>query len=380
MADLKKWKTEKQKSKTVMRTKTFMFLITYKCNLRCSYCYEPKEMSHIINVNQLKLLIRDNVDALPNDYDSFEIHFMGGEPLLKFDLIKEVSEWLWSEKFDKQLTMVYAPTNGTLLNDDIKEWCTVNKDRFCLGLSFDGDDTMQNVNRSNSSHSVDIDFFAGTWPRQSVKMTLSPDTIMGFTNGIKYLHEHGFNHVVADLARGNNIGWNKAHLKELSVQLNKLSLYYSATDNDNHLSMLDIDIYALRTDICNNFKSCSCGEDLSCIDIDGTAYACHLFSPIALLKEKAEASMSIDFSKYEDFQNKDCEKCMLNCLCNHCYGMNYICTDDIRKPDPFHCAAFKTIYIANCRHRLRMAMKHNNKEEISRIYKLINLISQNNEN
>lgn len=358
-----------------MRTKTLMFLITYNCNLRCSYCYEPKITSHTIKAGQLKSLIHKNVNALSDDYDSFEIHFMGGEPLLQFGLIKEVSEWLWTEEFHKRLTMVYAPTNGTLLNDDIMEWCFANRDHFCLGLSFDGDKAMQDLNRCNSSCSVNIDFFAQTWPRQSVKMTLSPNTVGGFASGVKYLHEHGFNHVVADLARGNDIGWAKAHLKELSVQLDNLSLYYSATDNDNHLSMLDIDIFALRTGFHNNFKSCSCGEVLSCIDIDGTAYACHLFSSIALSKEKAEASMSIDFSKYEDFQSQDCEKCMLNCLCNHCYGMNYICTDDVSKPDPFHCAAFKIIYVANCRHRLRMAMKHDNKKDIARIKKLINLIA-----
>ncbi len=363
-----------------MRTKTLMFLITYKCNLRCSYCYEPKDTSHTINATHLKSLICNQIDALPDNYESFEIHFMGGEPLLEFALIKEVSEWLWSEKFDKQLSMVYAPTNGTLLNGEIKEWCIGNRNRFCLGLSFDGDETMQNLNRSNSSSNIDLEFFSQTWPRQSVKMTISPNTIQRLASGVEYLHKHGFVHVVADLARGSQLNWNKEHLKELSKQLDQLSIYYSQTEDGNHLSMLDLDIFALGKDSNVCHKSCSCGENLSCIDVDGTSYACHLFSPIVLSKEKAEASLSIDFSKYDDFQNKDCEKCMLNCLCNHCYGMNYICTGDVSKPDPFHCAAFKTIYVANCRHQLRMAMKHDIIEDVTRISKLINLISKNNEN
>ena len=348
--------------------------------MHCSYCYEPKVTSHTINVGPLKLLIRKNVNAISDDYDSFEIHFMGGEPLLQFGLIKEISEWLWSEKFDKKLTMVYAPTNGTLLNEDIKEWCRYNRDHFCLGLSFDGDEAMQSKNRSNSALSVDIDFFAQTWPSQSVKMTLSPDTIERLANGVKYLHYRGFNHVVADLARGNDIGWSKLHLKKLSRQLDELSMYYSESDNNYHFSMLDIDIFALQSDNRNNLKSCSCGEDLSCIDIDGTVYACHLFSPIALSKEKADESLSFDFSTHDYFQNDTCRKCMLNSLCNHCYGMNFICTGSVRTPDPFHCAAFKTIYVANCKHNLRLASKRDDAATLSRIRNLINFTFHNNEN
>lgn len=357
-----------------MRTKTLMFLITYKCNLRCSYCYEPKGNAHTINSTRLKPLIRDNVLTLPDEYDSFEIHFMGGEPLLEFNLIREVSEWLWTQNFDKSLSMVYAPTNGTLLNDEIKDWCTRNHERFCLGLSFDGDESMQNINRSESSSSIDLDFFVRTWPHQSVKMTISPATIDYLADGVRYLHSKGFKKIVADLARGTEIGWNKNHLKQLSRQLDELSRFYMTHKDEYKISLLDIDIFGLQTDQRKAYKSCSCGEDLTCIDVDGTGYACHLFSPVAIHIDKARRALSIDFTKYESLQNLECQKCALNCLCNHCYGMNYVCTNNVSTPDPFHCAAFKTMYIANCRHRLRMAKHNDNNEEISRIGKLIDII------
>lgn len=359
-----------------MRTKTLMFLITYKCNLRCSYCYEPKETAHTINSTRLKSLILYNVLSLPDEYDAFEIHFMGGEPLLEFNLIKDVSEWLWQQKFNKSLSMVYAPTNGTLLNDEIKDWCKNNNSQFCLGLSFDGDETMQNTNRSSSSSSIDLDFFVQTWPNQSVKMTISPDTIEGLASGVKFLHSRGFHYIVADLARGSQLNWDKNHLKLLSSQLDELSNFYLSDNGNNHMSMLDIDIFGIQTDISSAHKSCSCGEDLSCIDIDGTAYACHLFSPVAIAKNKAKGSLSIDFADHANLQNPECQKCMLNCLCNHCYGMNYITTDKVCVPDSFHCAAFKTLYISNCRHQLRTAQQNGNEEEMSRIGHLIDKIKE----
>lgn len=358
-----------------MRTKTLMFLITYKCNLRCSYCYEPKVTCNRINKTALQRLVLSQVESLPEEYDSFEIHFMGGEPLLEFPLIREISEWLWSQSFKKILTMIYAPTNGTLLTAEIRNWASSNKDRFCLGLSFDGDSSMQNVNRSKSASKVDLKFFSSTWPKQSVKMTVSPSTVNSLADGVKYLHNNGFISVVTDLAMGKEIGWEAQHLKTLSNQLDELSKFYVQERTNCHMSMLDIDIFGLEMPQDNTQKSCSCGEDLSCIDLNGEEYACHLFSPVALPIDRAKESQSIEFDNYHILQSKVCQKCVLNCLCNHCYGMNYICTGDVTKADPFHCAAFKIMFTANCRHQLRIAKQDNDKVAFERIRKFINLIA-----
>ena len=91
-----------------------MLLITYKCNLHCSYCYEPKLQNFRMNATKAKQIITEQLSLLGDDYDSVEIQFMGGEPLLEFPLIKEVSECLWSLPLDKKLMVLFAPTNGTL--------------------------------------------------------------------------------------------------------------------------------------------------------------------------------------------------------------------------------------------------------------------------
>ena len=356
-------------------TKTLMFLITYRCNLRCSYCYEPKVVGHGINESQLKENISKQILTLPQEFDSFEIHFMGGEPLLEFDLIRNVSEWLWQQSFDKRLTMIFAPTNGTILTEEIRHWCKANRERFCLGLSFDGDISMQNVNRSNSYEKVDVKFFASTWPRQSVKMTLSPETINKFSDGVKFLHGQGFCEIVADLAMGNSIKWERRHLAQLTHQLDALSTYIITDAHNLRLSTLDLDIFALNDLSRSPQKSCSCGESLSCIDLDGKEYACHLFSPIASPYEKAAASSSIDFKNHEVLGNPQCRACILDALCPHCYGMNYICNESPSIPVPFNCASFKTVYLANCRHRYKLALNSGDEDALAQIGKLINLIA-----
>lgn len=357
-----------------MRTKTLMFLITYRCNLRCSYCYEPKIRAPRIDARRLKALVQAKAEAIPDEYDSFEVHFMGGEPLLEFGMIRETAEWIWTQDFGKELLTVFAPTNGTLLTEEIKSWCMANRERFCLGLSFDGDETMQDLNRCASSGQVDLGFFASTWPRQSVKMTVSPRTVGKLAEGVRFLHSRGFRTVSADLAQGRDIGWDARALHELSRQLDLLSEHYAGQpDTGCSCSMLDVDIHSAGLN--PSAKSCSCGEDLVCIDTDGREYACHLFSPVALPPEKARRSQEFDFRDKASFSNPACNKCMLGRLCTRCYGMNYITTGDVSRPDPAHCTAFKLIYLANCRHRLRLAETAGDRRAREQIAKLINLIS-----
>ena len=73
-----------------------------------------------MTVSKAKQIIQEQMSLLSDDYDSVEIQFMGGEPLLEFSTIKEVSEWLWSLSMNKKLMVLFAPTNGTLLSDEMK--------------------------------------------------------------------------------------------------------------------------------------------------------------------------------------------------------------------------------------------------------------------
>ncbi len=355
-------------------TKTIMLLVTYKCNLHCSYCYEPKQTFHQMDANRTKEYILQQVEKLDDEYDSFEVQFMGGEPLLVFPMIKEVSEWLWMQNFSKEMKMLFAPTNGTLLTNEMKSWLTANKHRFCLGLSFDGDYFMQNINRSGSFTHVDVEFFAKTWPEQSVKMTISPETVSYLTQGVAFLHEKGFNEVVTDLAMGDNAVWDKQSLVVLKEQLNLLVDEYVMNPEKSRISMLDLNLYDLTKQETTE-KSCSCGEQLICIDTDGKEYACHLFSPIACDRNIALKGKQITFSNHSQFINETCKRCRLVNLCNRCAGMNYICNGNVAEPLAFHCAAFKIIFCANCRLQYLLALKHNDKQRIRLLDNLVKSIS-----
>lgn len=355
-----------------------MLLLTYNCNLKCSYCYEPKIFNHRMNVANAKKFILREINALDESYTSVEIQFMGGEPLLEFPMMRELSEWIWRQVFKQELLVLFAPTNGTLLDSEMKEWFTKNKERIHLGLSFDGNLDMQDKNRSGSSTEVDIDFFVKTWPDQTVKMTISPDTVGMLSKGVKYLHSVGVRHISADMAMGKEIHWSRQSLLLYKEQLIELSDFYIKNPQHTPFSMLQMDITSvLNYDRTDGYKTCACGEDLVCIDWTGDRYACHLFSPIALPIHNALQGQKIDFTNYELFISAQCTQCVLRRLCNQCYGMNFICNGKVNAPSPFHCSAFKIRFAENCRFSIKKALQNGNQKQIDiieRVIKQINLV------
>lgn len=359
------------------RRKTIMLLVTYGCNLRCTYCYEPKQFHYKMSVSDAKKFITLQMDKLDDSYDDLEVQFMGGEPLMVFPFIKEVSEWLWQQKFPIPLAHVFIPTNGTLLTYEMKEWFSFHKEKICLGLSFDGNRLMQNINRSYSSDNVDLAYFAKTWPRQSVKMTLSPETIESLFDGVMFLYEQGLHYVTIDLAMGAHIKWEQKHLDVFTQQLQSMANYHICHPDYPRISLLDIDILApLHHN--NRTKNCSCGEQLVCIDVDGTEYACHIFSPITASKAKAEVSRRIDFSKHKDFTSDLCRSCILSPLCTHCYGMNFNITGDVKTQSAFTCKTFKIQFLISCDMHIRLAEKQKDLNRIHQIKQLILQFQKNN--
>lgn len=353
-----------------------MLLITHSCNLKCVYCYEHKDSHVQMTVSRAKKILTEQICKVEDKYDAFEVQFMGGEPLLNFGLIREVSEWLWSVSWQKKLLTVFIPTNGTILSDEIREWFTRNKERICLGLSFDGDKNMQNINRSSSANLVDLSFFASTWPNQSVKLTISPATINSLFSGVNYLWQYNIKNVSADLAMGSNVKWERQHLNLLRIELQKFVDYYlNENRSSNTFSMMNISINKLLNQQSEK-KQCNCGESLICVDENGHEYPCHLFSPVALsTKSQIDGLSDIDFNKHEFFENSLCRECFLNSLCtNHCYGMNYKTYGIISKNSPFHCKAFKIIFMENCRLNYYLALKHNDISQLSKIKQIINTI------
>lgn len=106
------------------------------CNYRCGYCCQSGMKNEIFSPIRTDAFIKDvhsYCDRYFSDVDAAHILFWGGEPLLYFDMIKELAAGL---KSIKPCTSMGICTNGALLNEENLAWLHDND--VGVGFSYDG--------------------------------------------------------------------------------------------------------------------------------------------------------------------------------------------------------------------------------------------------
>jgi uncharacterized protein len=99
---------------------TLMILPTYDCNFRCWYCIQKHNDSYLNHDLIQKIKKHIEKYLIENEISSFEISWFGGEPLLNFDAIVDISEF--AIDFCKMHNITYIntmTTNGFLISETI---------------------------------------------------------------------------------------------------------------------------------------------------------------------------------------------------------------------------------------------------------------------
>ena len=332
------------------KKRTVQITITEKCNLNCVYCYEHNKDCRSLSLDAVKKILSQYLEE--KRFEEIEFDFHGGEPALAFDVIKPACEWLWAQAHSKPY-MCFASTNGTLIHGDIQEWFRKNASRFWLSLSLDGTREMHNANRSNSYDLIDLPFFKTMWPRQTVKMTISPLTLPTISDGIMHIHRLGFS-VTANLAHG--MKWPRELLPIYRNQLQKLAEFYLVNSQYSparivNFNLRKIGMNAIHPELRNtNRKWCGTGDQLICHAVNGKTYPCQLFAPSSTSSDVDMVATKWDFTNPDNFMDPRCIGCCLDGACPTCYGMNYFesGTLNMRAKDmcPFlKCEAVATSYL-----------------------------------
>lgn len=186
----------------MQRVRTVVLILTHKCNLNCIYCYENYKDISCIDLEKAKKIIENEMNS--NDDCDRVFEFFGGEPLLEFEKIVALHDFLIDHKWSKKWITIIT-TNGTLVHGEIKEWLIQHKETVQVALSADGTPSMHNINRSNSYDLIDFNFFIET--HSVAKMTVSIKTLPHLSEGIIHLHNLGFKVITSNLAFG--IDWSK---------------------------------------------------------------------------------------------------------------------------------------------------------------------------
>ena len=139
--------------------------VAHDCNLACKYCFAGKGeydgpkgiMSLETGKRALDFLIEQS-----GTRKNLEVDFFGGEPLLNWEVCKELVKYgrAQEKKFNKNFRFTLT-TNGLLINDDVIDFC--NKEMGNVVLSLDGrketNDAMRVSKNGSGSYDLIVDKF-----------------------------------------------------------------------------------------------------------------------------------------------------------------------------------------------------------------------------
>ncbi|MDD2708684.1 MAG: His-Xaa-Ser system radical SAM maturase HxsB [Verrucomicrobiae bacterium] len=130
-------------------TMLHMMVLTVRCNMKCNYCHATSEIENgdRKRYDMPPEVIRKTVDCILSAPSPFlKIEFQGGEPLLRFDLIKETVAYAneRAASLRKNLEFVVC-TNLTILEDEHLEFFRCNK--IHVSTSYDGPKTLHDLHR-----------------------------------------------------------------------------------------------------------------------------------------------------------------------------------------------------------------------------------------
>ena len=320
---------------------TILLVITNRCNLNCVYCYETNKNLLEMSFEMAKDIIRK--ELLSNDINEIEFH--GGEPMLHFNLIKKVCEWVWKE-FPNNEAKFFLTTNGTQFTDENKVWFKENFKKIVCALSLDGTPQMNLDNRGCVINEDTLSFLRNLWPRQTIKMTISLKTLPSLAEGVIYAHEQGFK-VSANLAYG--IDWGKSDIDIYKRELQKLVDYYLEHSEIEPCSMFDGEKLVKILMPYSLTRHCQAGQTFHAYDIDGRKYPCHVFCGNTLKAEKWQEISDSDFKDDTLFDDPTCRECVIHNICPTCYGMNYIERGKVYSRDKSMCDFIVAEKVAACK-------------------------------
>lgn len=348
----KKW----QKKSVV---KALCLHVAHDCNLRCKYCFadtgEYQGRRGLMSSDVGKKAI-DFVIANSGNRKNIEIDYFGGEPLMNFGVVKEITEYAKEQGkiHDKNFRFTIT-TNGLLLNDDVKEY--VNKNMSNIVLSLDGtketnDRVRFRVDKSGTYDAIVPKFIDMAESRgQMDYYTRGTFTAfnLDFAKDVLHLADLGFKQtsvepVVAPYSE--DYALREEHIPKVFEEYDKLAKEYIKRRKEGkgfnffHF-MIDLEQGPC---VIKRLSGCGSGHEYLAVTPEGDIYPCHQFVGNEDFKMGNVFDGKIDDEIKKMFENSnvytkpECSNCFAKFYCSGgCPANAYNFNKDINKPYKLAC-------------------------------------------
>ncbi|WP_130808275.1 radical SAM/SPASM domain-containing protein [Senegalia massiliensis] len=279
-----------EKSNSDTFRKNFLYTVALnlinKCNLTCEYCFANQGNYDNPNQRMSFEVAKKSIDltlesVIKNKHDEIRIAFFGGEPMLEFELIKQIVHYV-NTKVPITVTPTYLiTTNGTIMDEEISNF--FQKNNFIVTISIDGD---------QETHDFYRKFNSGKGSYQSVRncinILIDKVPIIGritvnhnnfdIHNHVEHLVSLGFKEIT--FAYDYNIYHNTFNKFTSSIDT-LMKNYISDIKNRKYYNLTNITSVLLAIALNLKTKShCSAGKSYLSVSSEGNIYKCPRFTGV----------------------------------------------------------------------------------------------------
>lgn len=266
--------------------------IAHDCNLACRYCFAEEGeyhgrralMSYEIGKQALDFLIQNS-----GNRRNLEVDFFGGEPLMNFDVVKQlVAYGREQEKIHNKNFRFTLTTNGIWLTDEIMEFA--NKEMSNVVLSIDGrkevNDLMRPSRNGKGSYDVIVPKFikfaeSRNQTNYYVRGTFTHNNL-DFSEDVKHLAELGFKQISVEpvvAAENESYAIQEADIEKIYEEYDKLARYMIETKKEGK----EFNFFHFMIDlsggpcVAKRLSGCGSGTEYLAVTPWGDLYPCHQF-------------------------------------------------------------------------------------------------------
>lgn len=279
-----------KKRKTVV--KALCLHIAHDCNLACKYCFadegeyhgQKRELMPLeVGKKALDFLIENSGNRV-----NLEVDFFGGEPLMNFDVVKEIVAY--GRKREKEAGKNFRftlTTNGVLLNDEVIEFC--NKEISNVVLSLDGrkeiNDAMRPTRNQKGSYDIIVPKFQKFVSARGNKSYYVRGTFtrknLDFLEDFKLMADLGFKEISIEpvVTTDPEFEIREEDLPKIYEEYDKLAL--DLIEREKQGKPLTFFHYKLDLKggpcVYKRLSGCGSGTEYLAVTPQGDLYPCHQF-------------------------------------------------------------------------------------------------------
>ncbi len=337
--------------------------IAHDCNLACQYCFAEEGeyhgkrelMSYEVGKKALDFLVANS-----GNRRNLEVDFFGGEPLMNFQVVKDLVAYGRSleKEHDKNFRFTLT-TNGVLLDDDIMEFA--NKEMGNVVLGIDGrkevHDRMRPFRKGAGSYDLIVPKFqkfaeSRHQDKYYVRGTFTHNNL-DFSKDVLHLADLGFKQISVEpvVAQDtDSYAIREEDLPQLMEEYENLALEMvrrHGTEEDFNFFHFMIDLEGGPC-VAKRLSGCGSGTEYLAVTPTGDLYPCHQFvgNTDFLMGNVDDGVVNTDlrdeFKSCNVYAKEKCRECFARFYCSGgCAANSYNFHGDIHNAYDIGCALQK---------------------------------------